>query len=352
MIFAGAATRALVSAAGAASRRGLASVGVTWRRCAVSGVDLTSVGGAAGVVTSGAGSIATGDHVVAASGSAAWAADASVDAASLLVVPKEMPMEQAATLGFAAAALAVLDGAALSPGDLVVQSGPMGAFAEAVVEICASRGVKTVTVLDAAPNYAEAHRWLSEKGADVVAATAYADSFEWRRLLADFPPAKLAINGSGGAPATALARALGPGGAMVTTDRGGAVAACCTTYGSQGKRQAAELKKAGLPVVVALRPSSGSWEAAAKDGFVEGESLLPLAQAKAAITLVPPEVASAIELRCASVAAGLDCNSLDAVLGLGLEPPHSADLKPFSALNHAMTKARDGAGTVVVVMDE
>lgn len=49
-------------------------------------------------------------------------------------------------------------------------------------------------------------------------------------------------------------------------------------YGTQGRNQSRNLRDNGMKVVVGLRPGQ-SWELAKQDGWVEGETLLPIAEA-------------------------------------------------------------------------
>jgi ketol-acid reductoisomerase len=57
-------------------------------------------------------------------------------------------------------------------------------------------------------------------------------------------------------------------------------------YGVQGRGQSLNMRDNGVKVVVGLRPNSPGWELARKDGWVPGESLLPLEEAAARGTIV------------------------------------------------------------------
>ncbi len=57
-------------------------------------------------------------------------------------------------------------------------------------------------------------------------------------------------------------------------------------YGSQGMAQSLNLRDHGLRVLVGLRPGGASWRAALADGWVEGETLFPIADACARGTVI------------------------------------------------------------------
>lgn len=76
-----------------------------------------------------------------------WRHSAVLSSSDVLAVPKSVPLAVAATLtSGASTALRLLnDFCSLSSGDVVVQSGGESAVGEAVVQLAAKRGVKTVT---------------------------------------------------------------------------------------------------------------------------------------------------------------------------------------------------------------
>lgn len=107
-------------------------------------------GGVAVVTAVGGGvkGLKAGDYVVPAkAGLGTWRHAAVVGSADVLAVPKSVPLEAAATLtsGAATALRLLSDFGALAAGDTVVQSGGESAVGEAVVQLAAARGVKTVT---------------------------------------------------------------------------------------------------------------------------------------------------------------------------------------------------------------
>jgi NADPH:quinone reductase-like Zn-dependent oxidoreductase len=105
--------------------------------------------GAAGVVEQAEGDLAKGDLVFAPTLRCAWgdAATVTVDAKALVKVPPSVPHAQAAHLGAAAAAAALLDGAVA--GDVVLHLGGEGAVGQVAAQLCAARGVSLVSLVGA-----------------------------------------------------------------------------------------------------------------------------------------------------------------------------------------------------------
>lgn len=76
-----------------------------------------------------------------------WRHAAVLSSSHVLAVPKSVPLAVAATLtsGASTALRLLSDFSSLSSGDVVVQSGGESAVGEAVVQLAAKRGVKTIT---------------------------------------------------------------------------------------------------------------------------------------------------------------------------------------------------------------
>jgi trans-2-enoyl-CoA reductase len=106
----------------------------------------------------------------------------------------------------------------LKAGDALVQSGADGLVGQAVVQLAAAKGVKTVNIARGSPagGWAKLSEHLQGLGATAVVSEEAADKHAFRRLLADLAPAKLGLNGTGGAAAGAVARALGEGATLVS----------------------------------------------------------------------------------------------------------------------------------------
>mmetsp|Transcript_16686 Transcript_16686/g.32382 ORF Transcript_16686/g.32382 Transcript_16686/m.32382 type:complete len:398 (-) Transcript_16686:157-1350(-) len=54
---------------------------------------------------------------------------------------------------------------------------------------------------------------------------------------------------------------------------------CMLGYGTQGRGQALNLRDNGMPVIVGIRKSGGSWQKALDDGWVEGKNLFEIDEA-------------------------------------------------------------------------
>ena len=138
-------------------------------------------------------------------------------ASSLLTVPKDLPVEAAATVAVPCTAFRLLtDFAALKGGDVVLQNGADGPVGQAVVQIAKEMGLKTVSIVADGPGYAATAEQLKALGADIVVSDTYAQTAEFTRLWSDMPQAALALNGVGGSSVHEMTRHLGEGATMVT----------------------------------------------------------------------------------------------------------------------------------------
>ena len=182
-----------------------------------------AVGGNVGVgvveaVPAGAKSLHVGDWVVAGRpGLGTWRKELTATEDALIKVASDIPVEQAATLGGSpSVALRLLsDFAQLGPGDVVIQNAANSAVGEAVVQICAARGIQTVSIVSDGAKTDDTVRHLQSLGGTLVIPERMAFS-KIASLLADLPAPKLAINGAGGESASAVASVVAPGGIMVT----------------------------------------------------------------------------------------------------------------------------------------
>ncbi len=142
-----------------------------------------------------------------------WRKHAVVDAAGLMSVPDDLPLEQAA-MAFVNPPTAwrlLNDFVALDPGDWIVQNAATSAVGHYVIQLARLKGWKTLNLV------------RSEKGIDVVRnaggdAVAVEGSDLEKTLAAcsgDRRP-RLGLNSVGGASAIAMTRVLAYGGALVT----------------------------------------------------------------------------------------------------------------------------------------
>lgn len=151
-----------------------------------------------------------------------WREAALVSEAQVLSVPSTIRVELAATLSGAFTALRLLsDFGALSAGDVVVQNDAASPVGTAVVQLARARGLRTVSLVDAAaPDYAPTVERLKLMGGDVVVGQAHAASPALAAVLADLPAPKLALNAGDAAACAALAGMVAEGGKVVTHSTG------------------------------------------------------------------------------------------------------------------------------------
>jgi trans-2-enoyl-CoA reductase len=180
-----------------------------------------AVGGLEGVaVVESAGpgsSLKAGDWVVPAPGVGSWTTHAVIDDASLTPVPNNIPVEYAACLSLAPATAYRLlnDFASLKEGDAIVLNGANTLTGQALVQLAAARGIKTVAVMIQQPNVAEMSGHLKACGATVVIAEHAVKCYQMKDLMAAMPAPKLALDGVGGESGRALSRLLPKGGTLV-----------------------------------------------------------------------------------------------------------------------------------------
>lgn len=152
----------------------------------------------------------------------AWAAVAGVDVSKTDIEPL------AAAVAPVLAAKRMLEGfVKLNKGDVVVQNNGASTVAQAVVQLAAAKGVRTVTLVrpGTGPEWDQLVPHLTSLGATLVASEEEAGRHEFAKTLKDLPAGVLGLNSSGGAAATLVARSLAQGATLVT-------------YGTAGRRPA------------------------------------------------------------------------------------------------------------------
>jgi trans-2-enoyl-CoA reductase len=203
---------------------------------ALSGLpSVPAVGGLEGVAvvesTGPGSSLKAGDWVIPAPGAGSWTTHAVMNEAELTPVPNHIPAEYAAVLGIGPATAYRLlnDFAALKEGDTVVLNGANTVTGQALVQLAAARGIKTVAVMSQQPGFADISGHLKSIGATVVAGEHTVRCYQMQDLMAALPAPKLALDGIGGASGRALSRLLPKGGTLVCygdVDASGADANC------------------------------------------------------------------------------------------------------------------------------
>lgn len=123
----------------------------------------------------------------------------------------------AASIAAPGVALRLLDDfAALSEGDVIIQNNAGSTVAQAVVQLAAKRGIKTVNIMRERADQDDYIAHLQGLGATVVVDSEFAKTPEFAALMKDLPAPKLALNGSGGDAARVCAKSLADNGVMVT----------------------------------------------------------------------------------------------------------------------------------------
>lgn len=154
-----------------------------------------------------------GERVLLPHGAGAWCEAAVVKAAGLIAVPRGVPLEQAAMLKInpPTAWRMLHDFAPLKLGDWVAQNAANSGVGRAVIAIAKSLGVRTVNIVRRGELIPE----LERAGADVTLVEGE-DVPEKIREATGGAPIPLALNAVGGDSALRLAKALAPGGTVVT----------------------------------------------------------------------------------------------------------------------------------------
>lgn len=186
--------------------------------------DLPAVGGNEGVaqvleVGNQVKSLKTGDWVIPRdAGLGTWRTEAVLPEEDIISLPNSLPLLAAATLGVnpCTAFRMLSDFEDLQPGDSVIQNSANSGVGQAVIQIAAARGIKTINVVRDRPGFTELSDRLKAIGASHVIREEALRKPEMKELFKSFPRPKLALNGVGGKSATELLRHLQVGGSMVT----------------------------------------------------------------------------------------------------------------------------------------
>ncbi|CCI47304.1 unnamed protein product [Albugo candida] len=159
------------------------------------------------------------DHVVTCKpGFGTWRLKAVADAKDVVKVSKKIELGDAATLSVnpATAYILLKEFQDLKEGDVVIQNAANSAVGMAVIQLAALRGIKTINIVRDDADYDLTNEHLKCLGGTIVATADYLGSATFKRLIADLPAPKLALNAVGGRSSLELGRVLGRKGVHVT----------------------------------------------------------------------------------------------------------------------------------------
>nr|XP_053652137.1 enoyl-[acyl-carrier-protein] reductase, mitochondrial-like [Cherax quadricarinatus] len=157
-----------------------------------------------------------GDYVIPRSTAfGTWRTHALATPSELIKIPSDIDLATAATIAVnpGTAYRMLKDFVPLTSGDTVIQNGANSAVGQAVIQIAAALGLKTVNVVRDRPSINELKQFLTKLGATVVLTESELRKSEEIKAL---PPPSLALNCVGGRSSTELLRQLAPEGVMVT----------------------------------------------------------------------------------------------------------------------------------------
>lgn len=152
-----------------------------------------------------------------------WRNSAVASESSLLRVPNDIPPSYAATLsGDLSTAYRLLrDFVPLKKGDVLIQNDATSHVGLAVVQLARELGITTVNIIDSSlPESESLLRLLTNLGGSINITDAYVNSYGLNEILAELPPCKLALDGTGGEVVTHISRCLGPQGCIVSYENG------------------------------------------------------------------------------------------------------------------------------------
>ena len=143
-----------------------------------------------------------------------WAQYTVCDAENLMVLPKglDLDMLSMSFINPPTALLILEEFYALNEGDWVIQNGAGSALGYFLIQICRSRGIRTINVLRSA---AKKEAALKEIGADIVIDEESFDAKALKDLTGGALP-KLGLNQIGGNSVANMIKAMGQGGTIAT----------------------------------------------------------------------------------------------------------------------------------------
>uniref|UniRef100_Q5RBL3 Enoyl-[acyl-carrier-protein] reductase, mitochondrial n=1 Tax=Pongo abelii TaxID=9601 RepID=Q5RBL3_PONAB len=186
--------------------------------------ELPAVGGNEGVaqviaVGSNVTGLKPGDWVIPANaGLGTWRTEAVFSEKALIQVPSDIPLQSAATMGVnpCTAYRMLMDFEQLQPGDSVIQNASNSGVGQAVIQIAAALGLRTINVVRDRPVIQKLSDRLKSLGAERVITEEELRRPEMKNFFKEMPQPRLALNCVGGKSSTELLRQLARGGTMVT----------------------------------------------------------------------------------------------------------------------------------------
>lgn len=147
-----------------------------------------------------------------------WRNKAVASSADVLKVSDKIAIADAATLSVnpATAFRLLADFAPLAKGDVIIQNGANSSVGQAVIQLAALRGIKTINVIRDDGEYDQTVEHLKSLGATIVCTADYLGSAKFKELISDLPAPKLALNGVGGTSSREIAKTLAKNGVHVT----------------------------------------------------------------------------------------------------------------------------------------
>jgi len=163
--------------------------------------------------------LAVNDWVIPAKpGFGTWRTHAVAPESSLMKVKKDIKPEYAATVAVnpCTAYRLLNDFVKLQPGDTIIQNGANSSVGQAVIQMAAQQGVKTINIIRDRLDFSYIVERMKAYGGYVVVKDDVLGTPSFHRLISDLPKPKLALNCVGGSSATEIARVLDKNGVMVT----------------------------------------------------------------------------------------------------------------------------------------
>ncbi|XP_024233682.1 enoyl-[acyl-carrier-protein] reductase, mitochondrial isoform X1 [Oncorhynchus tshawytscha] len=147
-----------------------------------------------------------------------WRTEAVCEADDLLQVPKDISLLGAATIGVnpCTAYRMLQDFVTLKPGATVMQNGSNSAVGQAVIQIAAALGLKTINIIRDRPNRQELEEELKSMGADFVITEEELQCLGLDNVIQELPKPILGLNCVGGRSGGLVLSSLCDGATLVT----------------------------------------------------------------------------------------------------------------------------------------